>query len=242
MSSDQTISAGVHGLVLDEQGQVYAFGRNEFGRLGLGDETNRLSPEFIPNLPLIKGLSAGKFHSLLLDEQGQVYSFGYYYYGELGLGDQTNRSRPELITEFQDLELMPLIKSISAGEYHNLLLDEQGRVYAFGQNGSGELGLGDRNNRSIATLIPRFQNLELLPRIKSLSAGGRHSLLLDDQGRVYGFGWNELGQLGWGRADRLIPTIIPDLPVIKSISAGENHSLVLSEQGAVYAFGWNNRG
>jgi hypothetical protein len=137
--------------------------------LGLGDRTDRLRPILIPNLPPIKSISAGGSHSLLLDEQGRIYSFGWNVWGELGLGDRIQRLIPTLISRFQDLELPPRIKNLSAGTY-SLISDEEGMVYAFGNNDDGQLGLGDRINRVIPTLVPNIKaklssSIHILPLV-----------------------------------------------------------------------------
>ena len=93
---------------------------------------------------------------------------------------------------FLDRQTLNKIVSISAGDNHSLLLDKQGDVYSFGNNGSGQLGrqtLKD-NSAQIPTKIPELNN------IIAMSAGSLHSLLLDKQGNVYSFGDNRFGQLG----------------------------------------------
>src|SRR3972149_5532147 len=93
-ASNQTISAGDgHSLVLDPQGQVWSFGHNDLGQLGLGYRQNRDRPEVIPNLTFIMAISAGGNHSLVLDQQGQVWAFGGNRFGQLGLSDRRIRGQ-----------------------------------------------------------------------------------------------------------------------------------------------------
>lgn len=70
--------------------------------------------------------------------------------------------------------------------------------------------------------------------VKALAAGLHHTLALDDQGKVYAWGWDRFGQ-----------TSVPDLLKGRSavaVAAGSAHSLALDDQGTVHAWGWNNVG
>jgi hypothetical protein len=73
---NSVLSAGRnHSLVRASQRQVFSFGGNQYGQLGLGDNDNRLAPTLIDISDII-AVSAGTEHSLILDVQGQVFSFG----------------------------------------------------------------------------------------------------------------------------------------------------------------------
>jgi alpha-tubulin suppressor-like RCC1 family protein len=84
---------GVHSLALTESGEVYAWGSNERGQLGLGDTENRLTPTKVPGLRRVKA-SQRVIHSLALTESGEVYTCGWNKHGQLGLGDTENRLTP----------------------------------------------------------------------------------------------------------------------------------------------------
>jgi len=224
-------AGGRHSLILDNRGQVWSFGRG--GPLGLGDHQKRPIPTLIPNLNGIVTISAGGLQSLILDNKGRVWSFGDNWYGELGLGDHGDKLIPTLIPNLEN------IVEISAGRRHSLVLDNQGRVWSFGDNEYGQLGLGHDAKELILipTLIPNLEN------IVAISAGEFQSLVLDNQGRVWGFGNNYHGQLGFGdEGEKLIPTLIPNLENIVEISAGAAYSLVLDNQGRVWSFGYNEYG
>ena len=224
----KSISAGGnHSLLLTENGEVYAMGYNKSGQLGLGDTTDRTTPERI-DISGIKAIAAGYYHSLLLTENGEVYAMGNNSCGQLGLGDTTNRTTPEKI------DISGVIK-IATGYYHSLLLTEDYEVYAMGYNEYGQLGLGDTTDRT----TPEKVNIRGL---RTIAAGRLHSLLLTDDGYVYAMGFNEYGQLGLGNtADRTTPEKV-NISGIEAIAAGENHSLLLEETGEVYAMGHNEYG
>jgi alpha-tubulin suppressor-like RCC1 family protein len=96
-----TIAVGLtHSLILDSRGQVFSFGSNSSGELGLGVTKRRLIPTLIKNFPNIIAISAGSSFSLICDSQGQVFGFGLNLYGQIGLGDCVYRSLPTLIEGF----------------------------------------------------------------------------------------------------------------------------------------------
>ena len=147
----KNISAGVfQSLILSKTGQVYAFGFNTLGQLGLGDHLLRNVPTLIPTLKSIIQVAAGELHSLVLTSNGQIYAFGANRHGQLGLGDHKDKNIPTLIS------ILNSIVQIAAGEFHSLVLTSNGQIYAFGYNKAGQLGLGDYlpRNEPLLILIP----------------------------------------------------------------------------------------
>lgn len=226
-------------LVITNTGKVYSFGWNQHGQLGLGDTVDRHVPTLIDfqfdGTPIIGQF--GDHYVLILTDIGKVYSFGYNGYGNLGLGDTANRNIPHLI----DFEFDGMPLKITQGNYHSFIAANNNKVYSFGWNNRGQLGLGDTTNRNIPTLI----NYQFDGNITNIQQGGNHSLILTDTGKVYTFGWNNNGQLGLGDTiNRNIPILInfefDGMPV--DIQQGEIHSLVLTDKGKVYSFGDNGFG
>jgi alpha-tubulin suppressor-like RCC1 family protein len=223
---------GFHTLALTSDEQVYSFGMNDDGQLGIGNNDDRYIPILIEGIYNVVQTAAGNAHSLLLTGNGQVYSFGENISGQLGIGNNNNVKIPTLIS------LIDNVVQISARENHSLLLTNNGHVYSFGDNALGQLGIGnDNDNANIPTLIPE------LNRIVSVSAGSNFSLILNEYGQVYSVGSNAYGQLGIGTDDDSnVPILIPELNDIVQISAGGTHSLVLNKYGQVYGFGDNGEG
>jgi alpha-tubulin suppressor-like RCC1 family protein len=189
-----------------------------------------------PSSMTIVAISAGGGHSLILNDQGQVFSFGYGGFGNLGLGNENNESIPTLISDFGRSSKV-FIVAVSTGDGHSLLLDSQGRVFSFGFNESGQLGLGDKNFRLTPMMITKIEGPSA-PMI-AISAGHTHSLILNVDGRVFSFGDGVYGQLGPRQISRSTPTMIKEsekIPII-AISAGSGCSLLLDSQGRVFVFG-----
>ena len=91
-----------------------------------------------------------------------------------------------------------------------MILKNTGQVYAFGNNYSGQFGLGDNNNRKVPTLIQE------LPNVIYISCGFDHTLVLKDDGYIYAFGSNSSGQLGLELENNRsinVPILVPDFNI-----------------------------
>ncbi len=228
-----------HSLVLCEDGLLYAFGENDRGQLGLGHFDDQNTPQFISffqdKKPIL--MAVGCWHSLVICEDGSLYGFGYNHQGQLGLGHVDDQHTPQFISFFQDKK--PIL--IAASGRHNLVLCEDGSLYAFGDNSYGQLGLGHFYFQNTPQFISFFQDKKPI----LIAAGYWHSLVLCEDGSLYAFGFNSYGQLGLGHNySRNTPQCISFFQDKKPIlmAVGICYSLVLCENGSLYAFGDNDRG
>ena len=232
LSNITSIACGVDFVLLaNSTGNVWAFGCNEYGQLGLGDTKFRDEPQQIQTIGNISSVYCGESHSLCLSSNGEVYSFGRNDYGQLGLGNQSSSQRqmiPKRIEPLRD------VKEIAAGSEHTVLLKNDGNVLVCGGN-KGKHGMGDLFDRNIPTLNKYLKN------IVSISSGRNHTLVLDDNGDVFSFGDNNFGQLGLGDLDnRNLPEKITslELPILE-IYCGKDYSAVIDESGILLFFGTN---
>ena len=176
-----------------------------------------------------KAISAGVNSCLFINQDDKVYFTG------------CNVASPGMSTHEATLlsdKASPLAVSVSAGDTHSMLLDAEDRIWTFGNNSNGQLGVEQSSSEGGLNLI------DYLPPIQSICASLKdqgHSLALDIQGGVWGCGPNNLGQLSFGTGlnDHYQFTKINYLPRIKSIAAGHNHSMFLDEEGAVWTAGYN---
>jgi len=218
-------AGGYHSLVVTSTNEVFSFGSNIHGQLGLGGIKGKRIPTKIPSIRA-KEVSAGTFHSLLIDLEGSVWVFGSNESGQLGISPTvySQINRPQKVFELKAV-------SVSAGYKHSMLLDPDGDVWVFGDNESGQLGLGDSIPRDTPTKVP-FRG-----KAKAISAGGKHSLILDTEGTVWAFGRNGRGQLGLGDTnDRNLPFPIEGIKA-RAIAAGAHYSVILDEEDNVWFSG-----
>ena len=117
------------------------------------------------------------------------------------------------------------IDAIAAGHRHFLALDtDTGDLYAWGHNGSGQVGNGGLLDVTIPVVV--------LTGVASMSAGDGFSLAVKNDGTLWAWGRNTHGQLGLGdTADRLTPTQVPGITTADAVAAGGQHSLILLTDG-----------
>jgi RCC1 and BTB domain-containing protein len=132
-------------FVLTKSGDLYGFGNNSEGRIGCGNNTNQLKPIKIYgfNNEKIVSITCGAGHSLVLTDVGHVYSWGCNDWGQLGIGNTTHQNTPQKVL----LNNNQIIKSITCGHCHSLLLTTDGHIYAFGYNNCGQIGNGNNTNQ-----------------------------------------------------------------------------------------------
>ncbi|HYE85898.1 MAG TPA: chitobiase/beta-hexosaminidase C-terminal domain-containing protein, partial [Vicinamibacterales bacterium] len=127
--------------------------------------------------------------------------------------------------------------SASAGGAHSLIATPDGRVFAWGRNGNGQLGIGSTTDKSTPTLV------HTLTGVTAISSGAAHSVARTWDGQVYSWGSNGSGRLGDGTSVASpIPVHVWALANIAKVAAGDMHSLALTSDGRVYAWGENSDG
>ncbi|WP_165452515.1 S-layer homology domain-containing protein [Paenibacillus thalictri] len=233
LSRIKAVSGGVgyHTLALDEDGHVWAWGRNEDGDLGDGTTTQRTTPVQVSGLSNVKAIAAGGYFSLALKEDGTVWSWGINDAGELGDGTTQQRSLPQQVPGLSN------IKAIAAGGNHSLAVDTGGHVWAWGENRYGAVGDGTGTNRKVPVQISG------LPDVTAIAGGGYHSLAVDAAGHVWAWGYNSYGQLGDGTTtQRLSPVQVPGLSGMKEVAAGGFHSFAMKSDGMIWSWGLNSSG
>ena len=247
-------AGGIHTVAIDEEGKVYTWGNNKYGQLG--DETaNSPLPICISNKENeLKGkkiisISAGGIHTVAIDEEGKAYTWGNNEVGQLGDGTTTNSVFPICISDKENELKGKRIVDISAGYGHTVAIDEEGKVYTWGDNGDGQLGDGTTNDSPLPICISNKENELKGKKIISISAGGYHTVALDEEGKVYTWGDNYYGQLGDEMTYRSkVPICISNKEnelkgkKIISISAGGDHTVAIDEEGKVYTWGYNRGG
>lgn len=233
-----------HSLFLCENGIPYATGSNDRGRLGNGTTTSSTVPIQVSNLTGITAVSAGSAYSMALKSDGTVWAWGPNVFGNIGDNTTTNRLTPVQVHGPNGVGFLTGIIAISAGASFSLALKNDGTVWAWGTNGFGECGVNSTQSMFLTPV-----KVIGLSGITAISAGGNIAMALKNDGTVWGWGYNNDGELGDNT------TILRRAPVqarginnvgfltgIAAISAGGVHTLALGTNGIVYASGRNGSG
>ena len=210
---------------LDDSGNVWTFGHNNYGQLGCGGGVNtHLTPFKIPELPCITDIKCGSEHLVLLDEESSLWGTGRNNQGQLGLGTTPLSSTPCILPNIENVEF------ISCGLYNTFAITKQGDLFACGLNRNNQLGINNTND------ITSFVNTKLKD-IVSVASGDEHTLFLDSNFKVFGCGRNYCGQLGLGEVHQVnTPTKLENIEV-KQISCGYFHSLFVDLDGNLFVSG-----
>ena len=272
----QVSAGGSHSLALGSDGNVYAWGYNGSGQLGDGTSSSQSTPVRVkapdrstyPDLPAdftYLQVSAGQYHSLALGSDGNVYAWGYNNYGQLGNGTTSYSQSVPVRVKTPDRKTYPDLPAdftylqVSAGGNHSLALGSDGNAWAWGYNGSGQLGDGTSSGQSTPVRVktPDRKTYPDLPAdftYLQVSAGYLHSLAVGSDGNAWAWGDNSSGRLGDGTTtSRYAPVRVktpdrntyPDLPAdftYLQVSAGGDHSLALGSDGYAWAWGCNSYG
>ena len=238
-------------IALDSNGIVYSWGVNSYGRLGNNSTTSSKVPVAVDTTGVLKGktitaISAGGDHALALDSNGVVYAWGNNTYGQLG-NSSTSYSMVPVAVDTSGVLSGKTITAISAGEYHNLVLDSDGVAYSWGYNGYAQLG----NNSTSNSLVPVTMdttNIANNKLIKFVEAGWARSFVITSDGLGYDCGDSGWGQLGNGSTAEVSKLTAISMngalnnKTLVSIIAGGNHTIALTSDGTVYGWGNNANG
>ena len=221
-----------HTLILKNNGTLWGCGRNDYGQLGLGDTSNRNTfTQITNNANDIKSVYCGHDYTIILKNDGTLWGCGYNGYSQLGLGDTTDRTIFTQITINVDN-----IKSVYCGGNHTIVLKNDDTLWGCGLNDEGQLGLGDKNRRTTFTKIGTNTS-----NIKSIYCGYEHTLILKNDGTLWGCGANDYGQLGLGNvpSKSTFIQIITNTDDIKSVYCGYYYTFILKNDGTLWGCGQN---
>jgi len=213
-------------IALDKSGNLFGCGRN-----GLPYSIRSSALKIMSNLKF-KDISEGNMHSLAIDESGNIWACGDNRGGQLGNGTITENYKEinQIISEVK-------FKSVSAGSYHSLAIDESGYLWAWGDNWYGQLGDGTDVDKKVPVKIK--SNV----KFKQISAGEFYSMAIDESGNLWAWGRNLLGQLGDGTEDlRTSPVVIKSGTKFKFVASGASHTLAIDDSGDLWAWGNNSTG
>ena len=216
-----------------EDGSLYAWGNNESGKLGVGDEVNKNTPTKV-NLPgKIKELITTGWSVYAILEDGSLYAWGSNEIGKLGVGDEVNKNTPTKVN------LPGKIKELITNGSSVYALLEDSSLYSWGENSYGQLGVGNEVNKNTPTKV------NLPGKIKELITTGWSVYAILEDGSLYAWGDNSDGQLGVGdEENRNTPIKVTAIngKVMELIISNSFSVYVILEDGSLYSWGKNSYG
>lgn len=264
-------SAGMsHTLAIKDDGTLWAWGLNDQGQLGINSTSNQSSPQQVTaTAGPWKAVAAGEHHSLALKADGTLWVFGDNRMGQLGLNDTTitKKTTPVLVPGLK------FVQFISSGGNTSLAVTADGTLKGWGQNDLGQVGT-TTNGATCGTTACIKKPTNLLYAIKPGSAAGQelltsgvirgatgtndnwidsatgasgpYTLAVRADGKLWGWGYDYSGVLGFPATDDSVPFDTPQL-VPGSTNSGWLHvataitsSFGLKADGTLWAWGEND--
>ena len=200
---------------------LWSWGRNSYGLLGLGDTTNRSSPNQIGSLTPWLRISAGYNHSLAIKTDGTMWSWGMNPWGQLGLGNLTYRSSPVQVGA------LTTWLTIASGSYHSMAIKTDGTMWGLGgRNSNGQLGLGNTTNYSSPKQVGALTNW------LNIASGSYHNMAIKTDGTMWAWGNSSSGRLGIGNSATVYvssPVQVGALTTWSTVDAGGQHTMAISD-------------
>lgn len=216
-----------HTLLLKENGDLWAWGDNSYGQLGLGAEAAQ-----VVNLPQkvmenVRAIAAGDHFSMAITLDHSLWVWGENSSGQLGIGHKQNRSQP--------VKILDGVLAAAGGRAHMLVIMDDSSLWVAGDNALGQLGLGIATKES---LIPT--KLSSQSGIIAIAAGNDHSLAVNIAGKCFGWGANDAQQLGGdgssgANAAYPVPTLV--MEEVQNVAAGDQASYLLCRDATLWTLG-----
>jgi RCC1-like G exchanging factor-like protein len=248
----QVACGRAHTIAVTSSGKIFTLGNNSYGQCGreiiedeqyMGSEVvNRIDSRIFNNEAL-KGVTCGQDHSMFLTESGKLYSCGWGADGQTGLGHYNNQSQISLIEG--DIKGENITKVSSVGDCV-LALNDKGEVFGWGNSEYNQILLNSDEQQ--VSLPVHMKYLNKFGKVIDVAAGGSFSMILNENGDVFVWGY---GLLGFGPAvdhckmPKLIPPTLfgrnafnPNLRVT-SINCGLYHMAAINSDNDLFMWGRN---
>jgi len=206
-------------------------------------------------------LQVGGNFAAVVEEDGTLYTWGANNYGQLGSDNQTN-TKDEYDAPHQTVPLAVLedVKAVALGDFHGAAIKEDGTLWTWGNNDSGQVGKKKVNDKNVlwfwSFIIPHryvtpYQSVpvQIMEDVAKVSAGDYFTAAVKIDGTLWMWGANNYGQLGTNHEKdqktkaevcRKEPTLI--MEDVADVACGGYHTLILKTDGTLWACGSNESG
>ncbi|XP_060071044.1 serine/threonine-protein kinase Nek8-like [Ylistrum balloti] len=202
----QVSCGATHVLAVTNEHEVFAWGRGDNGRLGLGSQDSFSTPQMVsvpkPHHP--SSVHCGMDCSMILTLDNKLLCSGSNRYNKLGLDeigpDGTCSKVVEDIYNFMSITSHPInemaVKMVALGTSHTGVVTLEGQCYVFGSNQFGQLGNSEGTNRQIQ-LVRALLN----QKVTKVACGDTFTVASVEGGEVYSWGNSARGRLGRSETD-----------------------------------------
>ena len=218
-------------------GTLWTWGWNESGTLGLGNTRNRNKPTQVRGLENVVAVSCGYIHTAAITADGTLWIWGANQYGQLGSGASNATIQVGGIQEViqtKPVKAMVDVAAVSCGQYHTVALKRDGTVWTWGHNRDGQLGDGNRSDRSWPVKIA-------VEDAVAVSAGDANSAAVVRGGTAYVWG-SYVDPASGERTQSTEPTVFLEGMNAAAVSCGYDYTAFLDGTGIPVLNGTNTYG
>ena len=236
-TSYSQVTAGVYHTcaLVASTGALQCFGYNSTGQLGNGNTSNQSSPVAINAGTFYSKIAAGGYHTCaVITSTGALQCWGFNASGQLGNGNTTNQINAVAINAGTAYSKIAASANNTCG-----VITSTGALQCWGNNGSGQLGIGNTINQSSPVAVNAGTSYS------QVAIGANHTCaIVTSSGVLQCFGDNSKGQIGIGNTTQQnSPVVVNAGTSYSQISAGQSHSCAtISSSGALQCFGDNSLG
>lgn len=249
--------------VISDNGDLYSWGLNDYGKLGID---MFYTPNGAADLPYKVGFENNRTVSKLYNlnnstfavtNDGKIYSWGHNgIWGKLGIGSSdTLMATPVMISgenNYLTYDVRKIInvalKENDASRAHILLTTEDGRLYSWGDNATGQLGLGNKVSSNVQTSALWVNSVISKEKILKINTSYSSSYAVSANKKFYTWGDDSTGQLG-GRAgatseprELSLGENIIDVFLLTDTASSPNTSVfAITDNETVYSFGYHKQ-
>jgi RCC1 and BTB domain-containing protein len=210
---------------------VYTWGDKENGVSGHGDtEGHQYTPRIVDTLKAhqVRQIAACGFHTAALAQNGDVFTWGEGKFGRLGHGVERNQLTPRLIEDLHGT----CVRQVTCGGFHTAAITDTGELYTWGGGEHGQLGHGDKVNKTSPCLVEALRDKLLV----QITCGWSHTVALTDTGDVYTWGNGDHGKLGHGDTMKVtVPRLVEALlgKHVCRVASYNEHTASLTDPGGI---------
>lgn len=210
-------------------GKLYTFGSGRFGALGHGDKQDQFRPKLVEGLDDVTMVACGNVYTGAISNK-QLYTFGIGDRGRLGHGNDKDKLKPKRVKGLNNVTF------VACSETGHTAVIAENQLYTFGHKIYGQLGHGDKKNRGDKKYNYKPTLVDGLNNVTMVACGSLHTAAVVN-GRLYTFGFGNVGQLGHGdEQNRSRPTLVEGLDNVTFVSCGQFHTAIIMN-GQLYSFG-----
>ena len=251
-------------LYIDSEGNLYTFGNNEYGQLGVGEKIdeegdliNFNTPQQIVvgnNEKVVQAGFTNSYTSSLIStyaitESGDLYMWGGNFNNNLGVDPYSGAVLSPQKINFPNGEKVTKVEHSDGlkNAYYTIALTESGNVYVWGDNSEGQLGLGYTSSANDPVTTPTLVEIEEIKNEKIVDISNNGQLqAVTESGDLYMWGDNIAGQVGSGDNQNSVivtPTKIKigENEKVKNAHTNTYLSYVITKTDKLYAWGLNSQ-